>query len=132
MKSLPLTRVKICPFCKSNTLSKKAKIEIEVQFNEEKLPSHIYWNATDQVKGDQSMESKALFLFLFDRAEKETLKIDLWTHDFEVQEMDRMVFHTIRSIADTYIRATNNRELAESMQQFAAYFGEQTGIIPTV
>lgn len=112
-------------------MSKKAKIDIEVLFNDDQLPSHIYWDASDQKDSQQAKDSKALLLFLFDREAKETLKIDLWTHDFEIMEMDRLMFHTIRSLADTYVRATNNRELAESMQQFAAYFGEQTGIIPT-
>lgn len=112
-------------------MDKKARIEVEVHFNEDKLPSHIFWDATEQADSDQKKDSKALLLFLFDRAAKETLKIDLWTHDFEVMEMDRLMFHTIRSLADTYVRATNNRELGESMQQFAAYFGEQTGIVPT-
>ena len=112
-------------------MKKKAKIELEVQFNQDQLPEHIYWDASDQDDSNTPKDSKALLLFLFDREAKETLKIDLWTHDFEVMEMDRFVFHTIRSIADTYIRATNNKDMAEAMQQFAAYFGEQTGIIPT-
>lgn len=112
-------------------MNKKAKIEIEVLFNQDKLPEHIYWDASDQSDSNQLKDSKALLLFLFDRADKETLKIDLWTHDFEIMEMDRLMFHTLRSLADTYARATNNKELAESMQQFTAYFGEQTGIIPT-
>lgn len=112
-------------------MKKTAKIEVEVHFNDDKLPEHIYWDASDQEDSKVPKDSKALLLFLFDREAKETLKIDLWTHDFEVMEMDRLVFHTIRSIADTYIRATNNKDMAEAMQQFAAYFGEQTGIIPT-
>jgi hypothetical protein len=46
-----------------------------------------------------------------------------------VDEMDRMVFHTLKSLADTYIRATNNKQMAEQMQHFAHYFGEKTGIL---
>jgi gliding motility-associated protein GldC len=109
---------------------KKANIEIAVEFNKDKLPARIVWNATDQPDAEQFKDSKAMLLFLFDREHRETMKIDLWTHDFEIMEMDRMMFHTLRSLADTYVRATSNKELGNQMQQFATYFGEKTGIIP--
>jgi hypothetical protein len=48
----------------------------------------------------------------------------------QVVEMDRFVFQTLRSLADTYQRATNNNNLASAMQGFAEYFGEQTDILP--
>jgi len=109
---------------------KKAKIQIDVHFNQDKLPEKIFWEA-DSNASEKKKDSKAMLLFLFDRDTKDTLKIDLWTHDFEVMEMDRLMFNAIRSLTDTYVRATNNKELAGAMNQFANYFGEKTGIIPT-
>jgi hypothetical protein len=50
----------------------------------------------------------------------------------QVLEMDRMVYQTIRALADTYFKATQNTELANQMQQFAQFFGEQVEIIPKV
>ena len=47
----------------------------------------------------------------------------------QVIEMDRFVFQTLRGLADTYFKATQNAELATSMRQFVHYFGEKTGII---
>jgi len=47
-----------------------------------------------------------------------------------VMEMDRFVYQMVRSLADTYYRATNNADLANEMQRFAQYFGEKTEIIP--
>ena len=67
-----------------------------------------------------------MLLSFLDRDSRDTLKIDLWTKDMEVAEMDRMMFYTLRALADTYYKASNNRELAEQMQQFAHYFGEKT------
>ncbi len=71
-----------------------------------------------------------MLLSVFDQETKDTLKIDLWTKDFQVAEMDRFIFQTLRAIADTYQRATNNTALANDMQRFAHYFGEQAEIIP--
>ncbi|HMX84190.1 MAG TPA: gliding motility protein GldC, partial [Saprospiraceae bacterium] len=67
---------------------------------------------------------------LFDSKVKDTLKIDLWTNELQVVEMDRFMFQTLRGLADTYMKATNNHKLANEMQQFVTYFGEQTEIIP--
>jgi len=38
------------------------------------------------------------------------------------------MYYTLRSLADTYINATGNKELAEQMQQFAHHFGLTTGL----
>ena len=66
----------------------------------------------------------------FDNDTKDTMKIDLWTTKMQVNEMDRFFFQTLRAMADTYFKATQNREMAVDMQRFAQYFGEKTEIIP--
>jgi gliding motility-associated protein GldC len=71
-----------------------------------------------------------MLLALFDRETLDTLKIDLWTRDMQVMEMDRFFFQTLRSLADTYYRATQNSQLSTDFQRFVQYFGEQTEIIP--
>ena len=38
-------------------------------------------------------------------------------------------YNTLRALADTYVRATGNQKLAGAMQQFAAYFGEQSEVL---
>ena len=48
----------------------------------------------------------------------------------QVVEMDRFIFQTLRSLSDTYYRATQNKALANEMQRFVDYFGERTEIIP--
>ena len=70
-----------------------------------------------------------MLLSFFDEESKDTLKIDLWTTEMQVIEMDRFFFQTLRGLADTYFKATQNAELATSMRQFVHYFGEKTGIL---
>ena len=106
---------------------KTSDINIRVHLGEKKIPSKIEWTAADQNQVDQ--EAKAMLLSLFDPKSKETLRIDLWTGAMQVAEMDRFIFHTLRGLADTYFRATNNQKLASAMQQFVQFFGEETAIL---
>jgi gliding motility-associated protein GldC len=108
---------------------RKSKIEIEVGLNEENVPVAIHWQAQDNPSTPTPQPCKAMLLSLFDSKSLETLKIDLWTTDLQVMEMDRLVYYTMRSLADTYFKATQNNQLASEMQQFAKYFGEKTEIL---
>ncbi len=105
-----------------------SSIQIKVRLDAERIPESIVWTARD-LDADSPQEAKAILLSLFDRESKDTLKIDLWTKDMQVMEMDRFFYHTLRAMADTYLKATSNTKLAESMQQFARYFGEETELI---
>ena len=104
------------------------QIRINVKLDEQQVPEKITWEADDNQDG--MMETKALLLSFFDKTNHETLKIDLWTKEMQVGEMDRLMFHTLRSLADTYFKATQNAQLASDMQRFVQYFGEKTEIIP--
>ena len=66
---------------------------------------------------------------LFDGVHQETLKIDLWTKDMMVSEMDRFMFQTLRALSETYFKASQNAALANEMQRFVQYFGEKTEVI---
>jgi len=111
-------------------VTKKTTIEINVGLNANNVPIEVEWKSTDNPKGKDSQIAKAMLLSMFDKKDKETLKIDLWTYDMQVMEMDRFFYQTLRGLADTYYKATQNRELAVEMQKFVQYFGEKTEVIP--
>jgi len=106
----------------------KKKITIEVGLNDQNVPTKMTWTADDGKQVPQAC--KAMLLSLFDEENKDTLKIDLWTTEMQVGEMDRMFFNTLRSLSETYYNATKNERLANQMRQFAEFFGEETNIIP--
>lgn len=110
--------------------TKNSKIELTVELGEDGIPARITWIAPGNPNGPGEQECKAMMLSVFDKESKDTLKIDLWTKDMQVVEMDRFVYQTLRALADTYQRATQNTALANDMQRFAVYFGEQTEIVP--
>ena len=111
-------------------IKKKSEIKITVGLNEENVPVMMEWQAEDNPSGDNSKECKALLLSIFDKESLDTMKIDLWTKEMQIIEMDRFFFQTLRAMSETYFKATQNKELATDMQRFVQYFGEKTEIIP--
>ena len=110
-------------------VKKTKEIKIKVGLDEDNVPVKMQWKS-DDAKQVKWSESKAMLLSLFEPETKDTLKIDLWTTKMQVGEMDRMMYQTFRGLADTYYKATQNRELAIEMQKFVQYFGEKTEVIP--
>jgi gliding motility-associated protein GldC len=108
---------------------KSSSIEITIGLNEDKHPEEISWKSSDNPNTQHDTSAKAILLSIFDKETLDTLKIDLWTSEMQVVEMDRFMFQSLRALADTYHRATQNNELANDMQLFVDYFGKQTGII---
>ena len=109
-------------------MSKRSDIEINVKLGEDHIPENIAWRSTQNETEDWS-DSKAMLLSFFDTKTRDTLKIDLWTKEMQIMEMDRFFYYTLRSMGDTYLRATNNVQLAEQMQAFVNHFGVSTGVI---
>jgi len=102
------------------------EITVKVGLDQDKMPIHMEWIAAD----GKSNEVKAMLLSVFDKEYKDTFKIDLWTKEMQVVEMDRLFYQTLKGLADTYFNATKNNKLASEMRQFVEYFGEQTGSLP--
>lgn len=115
---------------KKETVVKKSKIEIEVGLNQDQHPIAIHWRSDDNPHGEDFSEAKAMLVSFFDAEHLDTYKIDLWTKEMQVAEMDRLMFQTLRALTDTYHKATRNDELANDMAKFVEYFGRQTEIIP--
>lgn len=110
-------------------ITKTSEITIRVGLNAEQVPIHIEWGASDR-NGGVVEPCKAMAVALFDKEHRDTLRIDLWTKEMQVNEMDRFVYQILRSLSQTYLRATQNKELAEDMAKFAHYFGQATEVVP--
>ena len=96
-------------------------INIKIVLDEEKMPETIMWNAPDGgVDGDQ--KAKAFMLGLWDGETKSALRIDLWTKNMKVDEMNDFFFQSIMGMADTFLRATRNEALSNEMKEFAQSF----------
>lgn len=99
----------------------KSTITIDVTLDNNKIPEHIGWSATDST-AEMQQKAKAMCLAFWDAADKSALRIDLWTKDMMVDEMGDFFYQMMITMADTFKRATNNEALAEEMKTFATSF----------
>ena len=106
----------------------ESKINIAVGKDEQGVPATIHWESVNEDQR-QGQEAKAMLISFFDKETRDTFKIDLWTTEMQIMEMDRFFYQTLRGMADTYFKATKNHQLATDMQKFVQYFGEQTEIL---
>lgn len=108
----------------------ESDIKLTVGLDEANVPVRIKWEAADNPNGEGSQECKAFLLSIFDKETRDTMKIDLWTTEMQVNEMDRFFFQTLRAMSDTYLKATQNKDLANDMARFVQYFGEKVEVLP--
>ena len=95
----------------------QSTIQLQVSLDDKKIPEDIRWSASDQ--GGTTRQAKAFLLSLWDGQEKTALRIDLWTKNMMVDEMDDFFYQTFITLADTYQRATQHTELAGEIRTFA-------------
>ncbi|MGY8945698.1 MAG: gliding motility protein GldC [Flavobacteriales bacterium] len=105
---------------------KKTQIFFDVELDENKIPEKISWSATDG--GVLNEESKAVILSVWNHKSQETLKIDLWTKDMPLDQMNVFFHQTLVSMSDTFFRATQNEKMTDSFKQFCDYFAENLKI----
>lgn len=105
-------------------MPKKSEIKIHVELDDNRVPSKIEWEATES-GFTQPKEASSFMLSLWDKEEKSTLGIDLWTKDMLVDDMNIHVHQVLLKIADTYRRATKNEEVFGMINKFAADFAEK-------
>ncbi len=104
-------------------MSKKSDIVLGIELDENNVPEKLAWTASDG--GINNEEAKAYLLSVWDSKAKETLRIDLWTKDMPVDEMKQLIHQTLVGLTDTYLRATADELMADTMRQFTDYFAEK-------
>jgi gliding motility-associated protein GldC len=102
-----------------------SSINIQVGLDENKMPSAISWSAPDN-SPENTRKAKAFLLSLWDGADKAAMRIDLWTKDMMVDEMEDFFYQTLMTMADTYQRATRHEDMAADMKNFARAFYQKS------
>lgn len=108
--------------------NKISEINFQIHLDENNIPSKMEWRASD-ASDNQWQENQAVMLSIWDSHEQNALRIDLWTKDMKIDEMNYFFFQTLMTMADTYQTATQNEELARKMKGFAEYFAEKAEVI---
>ena len=100
----------------------KHTIQVNVTLDNQNMPEHIDWLASNGGHGDTPQNAKAVLLSLWDGQEKTAMRIDLWTKMMTVDEMNNFFSQTLLTLSDTYGNATKNKELSQELKEFALSF----------
>lgn len=84
----------------------------------------IRWRADDAPESGEQV-AKALLLALWDAEARNALRIDLWTKEMTVQDMNDFFFQTFLTLADTYQRATGDADMMAEIKIFAREFAQR-------
>jgi gliding motility-associated protein GldC len=100
----------------------KSDINIKVGLDENRVPEQIFWSADDG--NIKNMEAKAIMLSVWDSANKDTFRINLWTKEMPVNEMKQFFHQTLLAMTETFETATGDEKMSATMRDFCDYFGE--------
>src|SRR5690554_6525191 len=107
---------------------KTSDITINVGTNENNVPVRMKWSVED---GNIDYEiGSAMLLSLWDAKEKNTMKIDLWTKDLSIEEMKQFFHQSLVTMADTFERATGEKNITEDLRDYCYHFAEKMEILP--
>ena len=112
-------------------MSKLSKINFYIELDDKKMPEKIEWDATDAGFEGKKM-SNTLMISLWDKDEKSTLAIDLWTKEMLVDDMNIHFYQIFTKMADTYRRATQNNEAAQMIENFARQFATNLNLVKEI
>lgn len=93
---------------------KKSTINFTVELDQNNVPDKILWDATEKPEEGPS-ETKSMSIALWDHAQKNTLRIDLWTKDMPVHEMKRFYIDCIGGLAQSALTATGDEFIASEI-----------------
>jgi len=105
-------------------MPKEAEIRFKVKLDDENIPESILWDATDSdIEGPKPCS--AALISIWDHERRNSLSIDLWTKEMTVEEINIHYFQTIIKMAETYLRATSNKEIADMIKRFGSDFADK-------
>lgn len=107
--------------------NRKSKISIDIELDVNHVPEKMHWHAPDG--GVENQETKAFMLGVWDDKAQEALRIDLWTKDMPVDQMKKFYHQTFVVMADTFERATDEKNMAADLRDFAAHFAEKFDLL---
>lgn len=111
-----------------NKIVKTSKIQINVGTNANNVPVRMLWSADDG--GIDNQEAAAMLLALWDPKNKNTLKVDLWTKELTIEEMKQFFHQTLVTMADTFEKATGEKNISEDLRDYCYHFAEKMDILP--
>lgn len=116
------------PVPTTNEIKRTSNINFEIGLNEKSLPVSIQWKADDS-PNNTAQNARAIMLSMWDGVKNQTFRLDLWTPEMTVEEMQYFVFETLMMTARTIEKATGSQEDAKDIETFAHNFAKKHNIL---
>jgi len=107
-----------------NPITRTSTIKLHVHMDKDNVPLAIEWEGED-AENKEKKPCKSFMLSLWDHMEGNTLRIDLWSKDMPIDEMDHFFVQSIMTMGDTYALATGRKELGEDFRKFGEEFAKK-------
>ena len=104
-----------------------SRITIDVSTDENQVPVSMTWSAEDG--GIDQQGASAMALSMWNPKEYAAMRMDLWTKDMSVEEMRSFVVQTMMTLADTYERATSDKNHATAIRGFTEELAKRIGVL---
>lgn len=107
--------------------ARTAEIKLTVELDADSLPERIEWEASE-ADHEGPKPCQAMMLSVWDGENRTTAAIDLWTKDTSVADMNVYFHQVLHRMADTYLRATKDAEVARLIHEFGDKFADAVGL----
>jgi gliding motility-associated protein GldC len=111
------------------TMSRTAEIRLTVDLDDGNLPVRLSWEASDS-PDDGPKPCQAMMLSLWHGDTRTTAAIDLWIMETTIEEMSVYFCQVLHKMADTYLRATRNADVANLIHEFGNDLEQRLGLTP--
>lgn len=98
---------------------KRSELHFSIELDDKNIPDKIFWLATDNNPEEKINETKGIFVSIWDQENKNTLKLDLWTNEMQVDEMKKFCIETLVGMGETLRGATGDEYMAKEMAELA-------------
>ncbi len=109
-------------------MSRTAEIKLTIDLDGDDVPTRITWEASE-ARGAGPTPCQSMMLSLWDGERKTIAAIDLWIKDTDIDDMNLYFYQAIHQMADTYLRATKNPDIAKLLHEFGEGFGATVGLV---
>lgn len=110
---------------------RKTHVTFTIELDDKNVPSKIQWDASDKPDAAPS-ETKSISISLWDQAQKNTLRIDLWTNDMPVEEMKRFYIDCLGGLGQSILSSTGDEYMANEThalcERLVAHLKQQNSV----
>ena len=98
---------------------KRSELHFSIELDDKNIPDKIFWLATDNNPEEKINETKGIAVSIWDHESKNTMKLDLWTKEMQVDEMKKFCIETLVGMGETVRGATGDEFMANEIAALA-------------